>query len=414
MDVRALGARLTLPSLVVTGVLVSASPLVASGRPAPIEWAAPSVRSVLTPGPDLRPPLVPPPSQAAEPAAPAVRPRPWWGWVLLGRLHPIVVHFPIALLTVAAMIEGLHLVRRRPVPSEAGTYCLAFGVAGAVASVLLGTLNAGHQSVTGEAAVALERHQVMGWISLIAAAAALGAGEMARRAAQMRHVAVYAGLVLVTSAVVGATGHMGGGLVYGEDYLTGVLPWNQRAEPVAEALAAPVEAAAEPVVAPPAPTPHAGATPVAAAAVAPVIASHAPEAAAPARLASSAPTATPAATPAGEPANAQAAEGQAADAPDFTREVMPIFKRTCVECHGPDKVKARLRMDSVEALQKGGKSGALLKPGDPENSLLLRRVLGLDGEDQMPLDKDPLSEKQIDTLRRWIAAGAVYPSAGSQ
>jgi hypothetical protein len=58
--------------------------------------------------------------------------------------------------------------------------------------------------------------------------------------------------------------------------------------------------------------------------------------------------------------------------------------------------------------------GALVKPGDPENSLMMRRVLGLDGDDQMPLDKDPLTEKQIDTLRRWIAAGAVYPSAGSQ
>jgi mono/diheme cytochrome c family protein len=97
---------------------------------------------------------------------------------------------------------------------------------------------------------------------------------------------------------------------------------------------------------------------------------------------------------------------------DFTRDVLPIFEKSCVECHGPDKVKARLRMDSVEALQKGGKNGALLKPGDPENSLLMRRVLGLDGEDQMPLDADPLTEAQVDTLRRWIAAGATYP-AGS-
>jgi uncharacterized membrane protein len=286
----------------------------------------------------------------------APQPRQWWGWLLLGRLHPIVVHFPIALLTVTALIETLHLVRRKPVPSEAGTYCLAFGVAGAVASVWLGTLNAGHQSVTGEAAVALERHQVMGWISMIVAMTALGAGQVARRAGKFRTVAVYVGLVLATSAVVGATGHLGGGLVYGEDYLTGVLPWNQRAARLAEGSAAAPEA------------------------------SH-------------------------EIADAQAPAG---DAVDFTRDVMPILKQHCVECHGPEKVKARLRMDSVEGLQKGGKSGALVKPGDPENSLMLRRVLGLDGDDQMPLDKDPLSEKQIDTLRRWVAAGANYPAAGSQ
>ncbi len=99
---------------------------------------------------------------------------------------------------------------------------------------------------------------------------------------------------------------------------------------------------------------------------------------------------------------------------DFTKEVLPIINDTCVECHGPEKVKARLRMDSIAGLQKGGKSGALVKPGDPENSLMLRRVLGLDDEDRMPLDKDPLTEKQIDTLRRWIAAGAPYPAIASQ
>lgn len=356
MDVHAPGVRAGVSSIVMAGLLLVSATSLRASVPAelPVVWAGP--RTPVVPSSAGMPRAAQPRARATEPAAPSEPPRPWWGWLLLGRLHPVAVHFPIALLTVAAAIEGLHLLGRRPVPSEAGTYCLAFGVVGAMASVWLGTLNAGHQSVTGEAAVALERHQVMGWISMMAATAALGAGQFARRAAQARHVAVYAGLVLATSAVVGATGHMGGGLVYGEDYLSGVLPWNQKAEP------APTEAPAA--------------------------------------------VTTPAATP--------PAATMQAGAPDFAREVMPIFKRTCVECHGPDKVKARLRMDSVEALQKGGKSGALLKPGDPENSLLLRRVLGLDGEDQMPLDQDPLTEKQIDTLRRWIAAGAVYPGAGSQ
>jgi uncharacterized membrane protein len=302
-----------------------------------------------------------PPAQQSGDGAPAAAPRksrPWWGWVLLGRLHPLVVHFPIGLLTIAAVIEGLHLLRRRSVPSEAGTYCLAFGVAGAIVSASLGTLNAGHQTITGEAAVTLERHQAMGWIAVIAAVAALGAGQMARRAGKVRAVAVYLGLVFATSAVVGATGHLGGELVYGSDYLSGALPWNQEAADSARAATP-----ASPATAP--------------------LAAH----------------------------GTNGAEGGQAPAGDveFARDVMPILEKTCVECHGPDKVKARLRMDSVAGLQKGGKSGALLKPGDPDNSLMMRRVLGLDGEDQMPLDKDPLTEAQIDTLRRWIAAGAPYP-----
>ncbi len=357
MTFRAPGARCVLSSLALTILLLTAGRAVAheAGRagvssPGVVAGAALTVER---PGP-IQPFAVGVPRQSGAPSQEPSRVRSWWGWLLLGRLHPMVVHFPIALLTVAAVIEAWHVLRRRPVPSEAGTYCLAFGVAGAVASVCLGTLNAAHQSMTGEAAAALERHQVMGWISTVAAMGALGAGQFVRRAGQMRTVAVYVGLLVVTGAVVGATGHLGGELVYGERYLTGVLPWNQ---------AAPELASASPT---PAVTPHVSST-----------------------------------------------NGQG-DAVDFTRDVMPILDTTCVECHGPDKVKARLRMDSVAALQKGGKSGALLKPGDPENSLIMRRVLGLDDEDQMPLDKDPLTEKQIDTLRRWIAAGAVYPGAGSQ
>jgi len=333
--------------------------------------------------------------QSGSPALPA-RPRQWWGWVLLGRLHPMVVHFPIALLSAAALIELLHLFRRKPVPSEAGTYCLALGVAGALASVGLGTLNAGQQMMTGDAAAALERHQVMGWISTIAAMAALAAGVRARRARQVRTVAAYVGLVLATGAVVSATGHLGGGLVYGEDYLTGVLPWNQ-----GRAQVGPMAGIT------PAAGPMAAAAPLARAAdISPPVAIDAhdsgPRAAAHAGHA------------ARDIGTLPVADAQAAEAVDFMRDVMPIIKDTCVECHGPEKVKARLRMDSIEGLQKGGKSGPLVKPGDPENSLMLRRVLGLDGEDRMPLDKDPLSEKQIDTLRRWVAAGATYPAAASQ
>jgi mono/diheme cytochrome c family protein len=110
------------------------------------------------------------------------------------------------------------------------------------------------------------------------------------------------------------------------------------------------------------------------------------------------------AAPVAAPAATAAAPGRI----DFARQVEPIFRAACVECHGPDKVKARLRMDSVAGLQAGGKNGALFVPGDPDASLLMRRVLGLDGEDQMPLDNDPLTPEQLDTLRQWIAQGARY------
>jgi uncharacterized membrane protein/mono/diheme cytochrome c family protein len=427
MTVRAPGARISLISVSVVAALAAAIPVESRVHPAtqPARFVpgpgsgtfAPAASAPRESRPD-QPPRpaelldrrfldVAVPHQAAAAAPRPTRGRAWWGWILLGRLHPLVVHFPIALLTVAALVEVLHIVRRKPVPSEAGTYCLAFGVAGALAAVCLGTLNAAHQSVTGEAAVALERHQVMGWTSMIAAVSALVSGQVARRAHRIRTVAVYVGLVLATSAVVSATGHLGAGLVYGDDYLSGVLPWNQRQAPVqATASAAPVAAVSRSTPGPPSASVVPSTAPgVPAPANAP--AARTPRHTAVAEESHEAPAASPL-------VEARVEATQAADAVDFTRDVMPILKDTCVECHGPDKVKARLRMDSVEGLQKGGKSGALVKPGDPENSLMMRRVLGLDGDDQMPLDKDPLTEKQIDTLRRWIAAGAVYPSAGSQ
>lgn len=371
----------------------------------------------------------PPPRQASDQGAAAAprKVRPWWGWLLLGRLHPLVVHFPIGLLTAAAAIEALHVLRRRPVPSEAGTYCLAFGVAGAVVSAWFGTLNADHQTVTGEAAITLERHQVMGWIAVAAATAALAAGQLARRASQFRMIAVYLGLVVGTSAVVGATGHLGGELVYGAEYFTGVLPWNQEARAAAAARASARPAVTHPPVtgAPASPAPASPSRPSAASPasrdVTPSSSVPRPGPGTATTDQSSAGTGTvtkadPAPVPMAAHTDGAAFEltEQAAAGVDFTRDVMPILEKTCVECHGPDKVKARLRMDSVAGLQKGGKSGPLLKPGDPENSLILRRVLGLDGDDQMPLDKDPLTETQIDTLRRWIAAGASFGAAGSQ
>ena len=61
------------------------------------------------------------------------------------------------------------------------------------------------------------------------------------------------------------------------------------------------------------------------------------------------------------------------------------------------------------AALKGGDTGPAIEPGNSEHSLIVRRLLGLDGEDQMPKDKDPLSAAQIALIRRWIDQGALWP-----
>src|SRR4029079_5630885 len=97
---------------------------------------------------------------------------------------------------------------------------------------------------------------------------------------------------------------------------------------------------------------------------------------------------------------------------DFVRDIQPILQNSCYECHGPKKVKAKLRLDSRAGVIKGGDTGAIVVPGNSDKSLIVRRLLGLDGEDRMPKDGDPLPAAQIALIRSWIDQGAIGLETG--
>src|SRR5947207_7396464 len=61
--------------------------------------------------------------------------------------------------------------------------------------------------------------------------------------------------------------------------------------------------------------------------------------------------------------------------PDFARDVAPIFQAKCLKCHGDKERKAELDLRTVAALLKGGESGAVVVPKDPDKSLLYEKVL---------------------------------------
>jgi hypothetical protein len=98
---------------------------------------------------------------------------------------------------------------------------------------------------------------------------------------------------------------------------------------------------------------------------------------------------------------------------DFARDIQPILQSQCYECHGPAKARGQLRLDRRAAAMKGGETGAAIDPGNSEQSLLVRRILGLDDEERMPKDADPLPAAQIALIRAWIAQGAGWPEDGS-
>jgi hypothetical protein len=100
-------------------------------------------------------------------------------------------------------------------------------------------------------------------------------------------------------------------------------------------------------------------------------------------------------------------------APDYNRDVRPILAKNCYACHGPDESKreAGLRLDRVEDATKALESGSVaIVPGDPENSELVFRVSEEDETMRMPPKTAgvPLTEAQVETLRRWVAAGASF------
>ncbi len=99
----------------------------------------------------------------------------------------------------------------------------------------------------------------------------------------------------------------------------------------------------------------------------------------------------------------------AADAVDYERDVKTILKTHCFRCHGPLKAESGLRLDTKALALKGGENGAALVPGKAGESKIVQRVTG-DDETRMPPEGERLSDAQIETLKKWIAGGAVSPA----
>ncbi|HEY7116932.1 MAG TPA: c-type cytochrome domain-containing protein [Tepidisphaeraceae bacterium] len=101
----------------------------------------------------------------------------------------------------------------------------------------------------------------------------------------------------------------------------------------------------------------------------------------------------------------------------FEAKVRPILAEHCVRCHGEEKHKGDLRLDTRENLLKGGKDDndkpqKVVELGNPDKSLMIEAI-GYKNEDiQMPPPKKKVSQKltdeQISTLKEWVKMGAPY------
>ena len=92
----------------------------------------------------------------------------------------------------------------------------------------------------------------------------------------------------------------------------------------------------------------------------------------------------------------------------YAADIKPIFEKSCFKCHGAEKQKGKLRLDSLEATLKGGDDGKVLEPGKSADSTLVHSIARLDEDEAMPpTDKGkPLTKEEVGLIRAWIDQGA--------
>ena len=263
---------------------------------------------------------------------------------LFSRAHVVMVHFPVALLMVMALIEVLRWRRKTGSMDQTVALIAVIAALSSIVSVIQGLMLDGSSDGESEYARTLALHK---WLGITTAVFAIGAAIIALRR-QLGDTAgltkIYRALVLPGAALVSLTGHYGGMAVHGADYLP-IMPWEMMGIGVGKGTSA----AAGPVAAIP-------------------------------------------------------------EKIDFYRDIDPIFKKVCYECHDAKKQEGELRMDSREAQLKGGEGGPSIIPGDSKKSLTMIRIRG-EGEDpRMPKKKPALSEREIALIAKWIDQGADWPA----
>ena len=106
------------------------------------------------------------------------------------------------------------------------------------------------------------------------------------------------------------------------------------------------------------------------------------------------------------PAGAAASSRAAGEAPTFADVTAIIAKYHCTVCHGGTEPRAGLSLDDHKSMLKGSKRGPVIVPGNPAKSEIIHRLKGK-SEPRMPFTGPPwLSDDEIATIERWIAAGA--------
>jgi cytochrome c5 len=92
----------------------------------------------------------------------------------------------------------------------------------------------------------------------------------------------------------------------------------------------------------------------------------------------------------------------------FAKDIKPIFDKSCIKCHGEEKQKAKLRLDTLEWTLKGADGEDVVNKGKSAESELVHSVARVNEDEAMPPEGkgDPLTKEQVGLIRAWIDQGA--------
>lgn len=257
---------------------------------------------------------------------------------LLGHLHPILVHFPIGILVIACVMIWVQAIRKTETQSSISALLLLGAIAAIMASISGFLLSNSGDYEKGDVLA----HQWWGIGTTVCAII-------------LYFFQAYQKIIsLVLFVALAITGHFGGELTYGSNYLFAskkkTIPTQELSISVADTTQQKVEVDTSVEVL------------------------------------------------------------SAVKNSPFQQEVLPILKSHCFQCHSSKKQKGKLRLDTEDFIRKGGKEGLILHAGNPLKSHLYSYLILPEDDDlhMPPEGKKQLNSSQIAIIKRWIEIGAPF------
>lgn len=298
--------------------------------------------------------------------------------LFVGRFHPILLHLPVGALGLLCMMELLCLTRRGEESFGAGALLtLLVGSAGSVMAMLAGIMLSREGGYQGGN---FTLHQTLALVGTAGVLLALVIRIYAMGQGSRELMHAYRAVFFGSFGLMGLGAHFGGNLSHGNKFLTQHAPEPLKSQMIAmeKRMLSFVEKPKVEVTEP-TPTPVPAQTLPAPVAVAPL------------------PVPPPVlVTPAGD------------EKLVFQHVILPIFEAKCNKCHGEEKQKGELRLDTYEFTMQGGENGDNIVAGKPADSLTIQRIdLPEDDDEHMPPEgKDQLTPAETAAIRYWIQAGA--------